>query len=65
MHLRILHDRRLQDAVRGAEEQSGKPFLDVLAVVFAHLPEILATINNPAALITLILTLLQQPKAAA
>ncbi len=65
MHLRILQDRRLQDAVRSVEEQSGKPFLDILAVVFAHLPEILATINNPAALIALILSLLQQSKAAA
>ncbi len=65
MHLRILKDRRLQDAVRGAEEQSGRPFLDILAIVFAHLPEILAVINNPAALIALIQSLLQQPKAGA
>ena len=65
MHLRILQDRRLQDAIRGAEEQSGRPFLDILAVVFAHLPKLLVAINNPAALIALILSLLQQPKAAA
>jgi len=64
MHLRILQDRRLQDAVRGAEEQSGKPFLDILAVVFGHLPEILAAINDATALITLILSLLQQRKSA-
>lgn len=64
MHLRILQDSRLHDAIRGVEQQSGKPLLDVLAVVFAHLPEILAAINNPAALITLILSLLQQGKVA-
>ncbi len=65
MHLRILQDRRLQDAIRSAEEQSGKPLLDILAVVFANLPEILAAIHNPATLIALILSLLQRPKAAA
>jgi hypothetical protein len=62
MYLRILHDRRLKNAVRSAEAESGRPFLDVLAVVFAHLPEILAVINNPAELITLILSLLQESK---
>ncbi len=65
MHLRILQDSRLRDAIRGVEQQSGKPLLDILAVVFAHLPEILAAINNPTALIALILSLLQQPKAIA
>jgi uncharacterized membrane protein len=65
MHLRILQDRRLQEALRSVEEQSSRPFLDILAVVFAHLPEILAALNNPAALVALILSLLQQPKAAA
>jgi hypothetical protein len=64
MHLRILQDHRLQEAIRGAEEKSGKPLLDILAVVLTHLPEILAAINNPTALIALILSLLQQPKAA-
>jgi len=65
MHLRILQNSPLHDAIRGVEQQSGKPLLDILAVVFAHLPEILAAINNPAALIALVLSLLQQPKVAA
>ncbi len=51
--------------VRSAKEQSTKPVLDIRGVVFAHLPEILAAINNPAALIAQILSLLQQTKAAA
>ena len=55
--------RRLKTAINAARAKSGRPLLDILAIVLAHLPEILAAIGNPAALLALILSLLNtKPK---
>ncbi len=58
MILRILADHRLKAAINDAEKKSGKPLLDIIAVIFANFDEILAAINDPAALLALILKLL-------
>jgi len=57
--LNVLGDNRLAAAMNSPEvKATGKPFLDIVIAVLANLPAILADINNPAALIALILSLL-------
>jgi hypothetical protein len=58
MHRRLLKDRRVETALTEVKKETGHPFLDILAIVFEHLPEILMAINNPKSLISLIIRLL-------
>lgn len=65
LHFRILEDGRIQKAIKAVEESNaGHTFLDILAVLFQNLPQILAALHDPMALVKLLMDLLAQRKAA-
>ncbi len=55
---RLLRDSRIVTAMDAASDKTGHPFLDILVVVASNLPAIVASINNPVALVALIVSLL-------
>ncbi len=54
----VLSDHRIEAAISAAHAQTGHPILDIIMAVLTNLPLILADLNNPAALIALIISLL-------
>jgi hypothetical protein len=62
MLFKILKDKRLMAAIEAAEKQTKAPLLDILFVIFEHFTEVLALLNDPAALLAFIISLLNAKK---
>ena len=58
--LRIFKDKRLKTAINAAEAQTKAPMADIIKVILENLPEVLGDLNNPAALVALIIKLVME-----